>query len=118
MVIRGELVVAIVAIALALIAIASILSGRLTRWRTPVAAIACGLSGLAPALLFPFLAPASVEGTALWEWSAVGGPTIQASYRLDGLAAAGLAIGALYGAAALISATRVPSRSSLLRPAV
>ena len=36
MVIRGELVLTIVAIALALIAIASILSGHLARWRTPI----------------------------------------------------------------------------------
>ncbi len=48
----------------------------------------------------------------------MGGPTIQASYRLDGLAAVGLAIGALYGGAALIATTRVSSRSSLLRPAL
>ena len=48
----------------------------------------------------------------------MGGPTIQASYRLDGLATAGLAIGALYGGAALIATTRVSSRSSLLRPAL
>jgi hypothetical protein len=116
MVLRGELVLALVAIALALIAIASILSGRLARWRTPIAAAGCAMAGLTPALLFPFLVPTSAEGTALWEWSAVGGPTIQASYRLDGLGAVGLAIGALYGGAALIATTRVSSRSSLLRP--
>jgi hypothetical protein len=118
MVVRGELVLALVAIALALIAIASILSGRLARWRTPIAAAGCAMAGLAPALLFPFLVPTSAEGAALWEWSAVGGPTIQASYRLDGLGAVGLAIGALYGGAALIATTRVSSRSSLLRPAL
>ena len=118
MVIRGELVLAIVAIALALIATASILSRHLARWRTPVAALGCALAGLAPALLFPFVEPSRAQGTALWEWSAVGGPTIQASYRLDGLATAGLAIGALYGGAALIATTRVSSRSSLLRPAL
>ena len=68
-------------------------------------------------LLFPFLRPENAQGVALWAWSAVGGPTIQASYRLDGLATAGLAIGVLYGAAALV-ATRVVSRSELLRPAL
>ncbi len=118
MVVRAEVVIAIVALALALIAIASILSVRLARWRTPVAAAGCALAGLAPALLFPFLDAGRARGTALWEWSAVGGPTIQASYRLDGLATAGLAIGALYGGAALIATTRVSSRSSLLRPAL
>ena len=59
-----------------------------------------------------------MQGRALWEWSAVGGPTVQATYRLDGLAAVGLAIGALYCGAALIATTRVASRSSVLRPAL
>ncbi len=118
MVVRGELVLAIVGIALALIAIASNLTGHLARWRTPVAAAGCALAGLAPVLFFPFLDAGRAQESALWEWSAVGGPTIQASYRVDGLAAVGLAIGALYGGAALIATTRVSSRSSLLRPAL
>src|SRR4030088_1056567 len=102
MVVSAEVVIAIVASSLALIAFASILSIRLARWRTPVAAAGCAMAGLAPAFLFPFLDANRARGTALWEWSAVGGPTIQASYRLDGLATASLAIGALYGGAALI----------------
>ena len=118
MIIRAELVILIVAFALALIAIASILSGRLAGSRTPIAAAGCALAGLGPVLFFPFLAADPSAAMALWEWSAVGGPTIQASYRLDGLGAAGIAIGALYGGAALIATTRVPSRSSLLRPAL
>jgi hypothetical protein len=116
MVVRGELTLVLVGIAVAFIAIASVLSGRLARWRTPVAAAGCAMAGLAPLLLFPFVDRERALGTALWEWSAVGGPTIQASYRLDGLAAAGLAIGVLYGGAALVATTRVTSRSSLLRP--
>src|SRR5205814_5533943 len=66
----------------------------------------------------PFIDPSRAEGRALWEWSAVGGPTVQASYRFDGLAAVGLAIGLLYAGAALISTTRVASRSTALRPAL
>ena len=58
------------------------------------------------------------RGSALWEWSAVGGPTIQASYRLDGLAAIGVAIGGLYIAAALVATTRVSARHQLLRPMI
>lgn len=58
------------------------------------------------------------RGSALWEWSAVGGPTIQASYRLDGLAAVGVAIGAFYIAAALVATTRVSARHQLLRPVI
>ena len=116
MLIRGELVLLLVGVVLALIAIASVFSGRLARWRTPFVALACLMAGLAPLLLYAFIDPAQARGTALWEWSAVGGPTIQASYRLDGLAALGLAIAVLYGAAALIATTRVTSRSALLRP--
>lgn len=115
MVLRGELVLVVVAVALAIIAIASVLSSRLARWRTPIAALGCAMAGLAPLLFYPFIDPAKARGAALWEWSAVGGPAIQASYRLDGLATTGLAIGLLYAAAALV-ATRVVSRSSLLRP--
>jgi len=118
MIMRGELVIALVAFALALIAISSFLSVRFARGRTPIAALGCAMAGLGPVLLFPFLSTDPSHATALWEWSAVGGPTIQASYRLDGLGAVGLAIGALYTAAALIATTRLPSRSSLLRPAL
>ena len=118
MIMRGEAVIALVAFALALIAISSLLPVRLARLRTPFAALGCAMAGLWPVLLFPYLTSGPAHATALWEWSAVGGPTIQASYRLDGLASVGLAIGALYTAAALIATTRIPSRSSLLRPAL
>src|SRR4051812_33815229 len=116
MIVRGELVIVLVAVALALIAITSFLPRRLARWRTPVAALGCAMAGLGPILFFPYLPGQRAHGTALWEWSAVGGPTIQASYVLDGLAVVGLGIGALYAGAALIATTRVPSRSSILRP--
>jgi hypothetical protein len=118
MIIGGDLLIVIVALALMLIAITSIFSGRLARWRTPVAALGCALAGLVPVLFFPYLVGDRAHATTLWEWSAVGGPTVLASYRLDGLAAAGLAIGGLYAAAALVATTRVPGRSSLLRPAL
>jgi hypothetical protein len=118
MIMRGEVVIALVAFALALIAISSFLPSRVARWRTPIATLGCAMAGLGPVLLFPYLTNDSAHATALWEWSAVGGPTIQASYRVDGLAVVGLAVGALYIAAALIATTRVPSRSSLLRPAL
>ncbi len=118
MLIRGELILVLVGIVLSLIAIASVFSGRLARWRTPFAAMSCLVAGLAPLLLYPFVDASTARGTALWEWSAVGGPTIQASYRLDGLAALGLAIAVLYGSAALVATTRVTARSALLRPAL
>ena len=118
MIIRGELLIVMVAVALALIAFTSFLRRRSARWRTPLAVLGCAMAGLGPVLLFPYLPSDPAHGPALWEWSAAGGPTIQASYRLDGLGAAGLAIGALYCAAALVATTRVPSRSALLRPAL
>jgi len=118
MVLRGELVLVLVGTAISIIAIASVLSGRLARWRAPVAAAGCAMAGLGPLLFYPFIDPSHAQGAALWEWSAVGGPTIQASYRLDGLGTVGLAIGVLYGGAALIATTRVNSRSVLLRPAL
>ena len=118
MLIRGELAVGLVGIAFIFIAITSALPRRLSRWRSPAAAFACAMAGLGPLLAYPFIEPSGARGTALWEWSAVGGPTIQASYRLDGLAVTGLAIGVLYGAAALIATTRVNARSQLLRPAL
>lgn len=117
MVLRAELVLGLAVIAVAIVAIASVLSQRFARWRTPIAAVGCLMAGLAPLALYPFIEPSNARGTALWAWSAVGGPTIQASYRLDGLAAAGLAIGVLYGSAAIV-ATRVVPRSALLRPAL
>src|SRR5438128_5905950 len=113
---RGEFAMALACVALSIIAIASVLTGRLARWRVPLAMVGCGMAGLAPLLAYPFIDPARAEGRALWEWSAVGGPTIQASYRFDGLAAVGLAIGVLYAGAAVIATTRVASRSVTLRP--
>ncbi|HUQ41020.1 MAG TPA: hypothetical protein VM052_00815 [Candidatus Limnocylindrales bacterium] len=118
MIIRAELVIVFAAIGLALIAFSSSLTGRFTSWRTLVAVLGCAMAGLGPALFFPHLVGDNAPRVVLWEWSAVGGPTIQASYRLDGLAAVGVAIAALYGAAALIATTRVLSRSPLLRPAL
>ncbi len=68
--------------------------------------------------MYVWLDPEQSRGSALWEWSAVGGPTIQASYRLDGLAAIGVAIGGLYIAASLVATTRVSARHQLLRPMI
>jgi hypothetical protein len=68
--------------------------------------------------MYSAIDPEHARGNALWEWSAVGGPTIQASYRLDGLATVGVAIGALYVAAALVATTRVSARHQLLRPVI
>ncbi|HEV8671448.1 MAG TPA: hypothetical protein VGS01_12025 [Candidatus Limnocylindria bacterium] len=106
------------ALSLAALAFAFVMPRMTIRWRIPFAATCCGIAGLAPLLLYVALDAERAQGRALWEWSAVGGPTIQASYRLDGLGAIGVAIGALYVAAALVATTRVSARHQLLRPVI
>src|SRR5207249_918337 len=118
MVVRAELILFVVALALAALAFAFAMPYRTFRWRIPLAAALCVIAGLAPLLLYVALDPERARGQALWEWSAVGGPTIEASYRLDGLAAIGVGIGALYVAAALVATTRVSARHQLLRPVI
>ncbi len=118
MVVRAELILFVVAVSLAALAFALVIPRLALRWRIPFAAACCAIAGLAPLLMYVALDPELAGGRALWEWSAVGGPTIQASYRLDGLAAVGVAIGALYIAAALVATTRVSARHQLLRPVI
>ena len=118
MVVRAELILFVVALSLAALAFAFVMPHRRFRWRIPFAAACCLIAGLAPLLMYVALEPQRARGRALWEWSAVGGPTIQASYRLDGLAAIGVGIGALYVAAALVATTRVSARHQLLRPVI
>jgi len=116
--VRAELILFVVALSLSALAFAFVMPRLTGRWRVPFGVACCALVGLAPLLLYVALDPAGARGNVLWEWSAVGGPTIQASYRLDGLATAGVAIGALYVAAALVATTRVSARHQLLRPVI
>ncbi len=118
MVVRAELILFVVALALAALAFAFVMPRRAFRWRIPFAVACCAVAGLAPLLMYVALDPQHATGSALWEWSAVGGPTIQASYQLDGLGAIGVAIGALYIGAALVATTRVSARHQLLRPVI
>lgn len=118
MVVRAELILFVVALSLAALAFAFVMPRRRFRWRIPFTAACCAIAGLSPLLMYVALDPERARGSALWEWSAVGGPTIQASYGLDGLAAIGVAIGALYIAAALVATTRVSARHQLLRPVI
>ena len=118
MVVRAELILFVVALSLSALAFAFVMPRLTGRGRVPFAVACCALVGLAPLLMYVALDPERARGNSLWEWSAVGGPTIQASYRLDGLAAVGVAIGALYVAAALVATTRVSARHQLLRPVI
>jgi hypothetical protein len=118
MVVRAEVILFVVALSLVALAFAFVMPRIRVRWRIPLAVALCAIAALAPVLLYVALDPAATGERALWEWSAVGGPTIQASYRLDGLAAIGVAVGALYIAAALVATTRVSARHQLLRPVI
>ena len=76
------------------------------------------VAGVAPLLLAALIDPVRAAGQALWEWSAAGGPTVQASYRFDGIAAIGVAVGATYTAAGLFGAARATRRHPLLPSAI
>ncbi len=107
MTVTAELPLFAAASALALCALALALPRREALWRS-LAALLCGsLAYAAPLLLYPLVDRARAEGSALWEWSAVGGPTIQAHYRFDGIGAIGVAIGLGYVAAGLFATARL-----------
>lgn len=72
----------------------------------------------APLVLAAAIDPSRTAGRALWEWSAAGGPTVQASYRFDGIAAIGVSVGAAYAAAGLFGAARAAKRHPLLPSAI
>ncbi|MDP9266625.1 MAG: hypothetical protein M3O91_10990 [Chloroflexota bacterium] len=80
-------------------------------WRNR-AAVAVALAGtLLPLLAYAFLEASRGSGRTLWEWSAAGGPKVEAHYRLDGIGAIGVAMATGYSAAAVFAATR-----ALIRP--
>lgn len=117
MTLTPELPLVCAALALALVAILRVLPWR--EHPTVLAAtIGLGAIGaLAPIIAYPFVPLADVAGRALWEWSAAGGPTIQASYRLDGIGAIGAGLVTAYAVASLIAATR-GERSPVLAPLI
>ena len=118
MLLRAEFALFISATALALVALL-VASRRATEaWRVPAATAAAAIGALAPLLFYPFLDPTLVAGRALWEWSAAGGPTIQASYRLDGIGAIGVALGVAYTAAGLFASARSAASHRVLQPLV
>jgi hypothetical protein len=67
-----------------------------------------------PIALDPLIDPTHASGRALWEWSAVGGPTIQASYEVDALAAVALSLTVAFAGAALATAGRTERRHPAL----
>jgi hypothetical protein len=73
-----------------------------------------GLAAGAPIVLQPQVDPSRAEGRALWEWSAVGGPAIEASYRVDPLAFVAVGLVVAFSGAALASAARAEHRPAAL----
>jgi len=67
-----------------------------------------------PIALDPLVDPARATGRALWQWSAVGGPSIQASYHLDALSALSVALVVVFAGAAMATAGRLDRRHPAL----
>jgi hypothetical protein len=104
--VRAEFTLFAAAVALSLVALL-VAPRRITQaWRVPTALLLAMFGAISPLLLYQLSDPALAAGRALWEWSAAGGPTIQASYRLDGLATVGISAGFAYVAAALLANAR------------
>ena len=117
MVVTAELPLICAAAALALVALSLFLAPLSTAIRR-VAVVFAVAATVTPLLLATLIDPAHAAGRALWEWSAAGGPTVQASYRFDGIAAVAVAVGAAYGGAGLFGAARATQRHPLLPGAV
>ena len=106
---RAEFALFAAALALSLVALLVASRPSDKAWRVPTAVLFALLATIGPLLLYQFLNPALAAGRALWEWSAAGGPTIQASYRLDGIGAVGVAACSAYVSAGLLAAIRSAS---------
>lgn len=103
---RAEFALFVAAISLSLVALL-VAPRRVTQaWRVPTALLLATLGAIAPLLLYQYVEPSVAAGRALWEWSAAGGPTIQASYVLDGLGTVGIAAGGAYVGAVLLANAR------------
>jgi hypothetical protein len=104
--VRAEFTLFAAAIGLSLVALLVAPRRIAQAWRVPTAFLVATLGAVSPLLFYQLSDPALAAGRALWEWSAAGGPTIQASYRLDGLATLGISAGFAYVAAALLANAR------------
>lgn len=109
----AELPLAVSAASLAVAAIVLTLATRDGPWRS-AGMVVVAVGALAPPLLGATAGAVSATGAALWEWSAAGGPTIRAAYRIDGLGLVGVTLATAYAGAALFAATRPGHRHALL----
>jgi hypothetical protein len=104
--VRAEFTLFAAATALSLVALLVAPRRIAQAWRVPTALLVATLGAISPLLLYQLSDPALAAGRALWEWSAAGGPTIQATYRLDGLATVAISAGFAYVAAGLLGNAR------------
>jgi hypothetical protein len=104
--VRAEFTLFAAAIALSLVALLVAPQRIAQAWRVPTALLIGAIGALTPLLLYQLIDPSLSAGRALWEWSAAGGPAIQASYRLDGAATVAIAAGVAYVAASLLASAR------------
>jgi hypothetical protein len=116
-VVTAELPLICSAAALALMALA-LNVGRYARLAAAIAIVLAVIASIGPLAFATVIDPARAAGRALWDWSAAGGPTVRASYRFDGIAAIGVAVGAAYAGAGLFDAARTARRHPLLPSAV
>jgi hypothetical protein len=105
-IVRAEFALFAAAAALSAVALASASRRTDQSWRVPIALGLAIAAAAIPLLLYQFVDPSFAAGRALWEWTAAGGPTIQASYRLDGIGAIGIAATCGYAAAGLLASAR------------
>lgn len=98
-------------IGIALAASVALARDRLPRWLDLVIAL---VSALVPLGLFDRAQAGEATGRTLWEWSAAGGPVVQAAYQVDDLALIGAATVTIVTAAALHAVARAPSARPLL----
>ena len=103
---RAEFALFAAAAALSVVALVSASRRSDQAWGVPTAFVVALAAAATPLLLYQFVDPAFAAGRALWEWTAAGGPTIQASYRLDGIGAVGIAATCGYAAAGLLASAR------------
>jgi hypothetical protein len=102
----------------AALALVGLLLATRSKYAIPLAVTAAIFACVAPLVLATLIDPAHAAGRALWEWSAAGGPTVRASYRFDGIAAIGVAVGAAYAGAGLFGAAHAARRHPLLPSAI
>ncbi len=100
------------------LALVGLLLATRSKYALPIAIVGAIFACVAPLVLATLIDPANAAGRALWEWSAAGGPTVRASYRFDGIAAIGVAVGAAYAGAGLFGAARATRRHPLLPSAI